>query len=174
MPIRREKVGLVVVAAGDRVGVTVARADHQVGVVGFDLGQQPRHLGRGVLAVGVEVGAEVVALAQRVEVAGLQRRAEALVERKRGDEDAALARPRRGRVGRAVVDDEDVGARQVLAHVGDHPGKRGLLIPGRDEDESPHAADSATPSRRHLATPPPMGRKPTYVVGYRPIGWRLC
>ena len=103
---------LVVVALGLRcVRVAVARADHQVGAVGFDLLQQARDLGGRVLAVGVEVGAEVVALAQRVEVAGLQRRAEPLVEGQGGDEDARLARPRRGRVGRAVVDDEDVGAR---------------------------------------------------------------
>ena len=108
-------------------------------MVGFDLVQQPRDLDRRMLAVGVEVGAAVVALAQGVEVAGLQRRPQALVEGQGGDEDAALAGARRGRVGRAVVDDEDVGAGDVLAHVGDDGGQRGLLVPGGDEDESPHA-----------------------------------
>ena len=58
------------------------------------LGEQARHLLGRVLAVGVEVGAGVVALAQRVEVAGLQRRAEALVEGQGGDQGAGLARPR--------------------------------------------------------------------------------
>jgi len=117
--------------------------------VGLDLRQQARHLCRRVLAVGVEVGAAVVALAQGIEVARLQRRAEPLVEGEGGDEDAALARPRRRRVGRAVVDDEDVGPWEVLADVGDDRGDRGLLVPGRDEDKSSHTADSPTwPSRR--------------------------
>ena len=65
-----------------------------------------------MLAVGVEVGAAVVALAQRLQVAGLQRRAEPLVEGQGGDQDAGGARPRGGRVGRAVVDDQDVGRGQ--------------------------------------------------------------
>ena len=127
--------------AGQRLGLLrVARADHQVGAVGFDLGQEARHLGGRVLAVGVEVGAAVVALAQRPEVAGLQRRAEPLVEGHRRDQDAGGARPLGGRVGRAVVDDEDVGRGQVGADVGDHRVDRGLLVPGRDEDESPQRA----------------------------------
>ena len=97
-----------------------------------------------MLAVGVEVGAAVVALAQRVEVAGLQGRAEPLVEGQRGDQRAGLARPRGGRVGRAVVDDEQVGPGHVLADVADHLGDRGLLVPGRNEDESSHQGDSPT------------------------------
>jgi hypothetical protein len=58
----------------------VAGADHQVGAVGGHLGEQAGDLLGRVLAVGVEVGAGVVAVTQRVEVAGLQRRPEALVE----------------------------------------------------------------------------------------------
>ena len=148
----RERRLVVVASSGlappPPAAVAVARADHQVGAVGVDLLQQPRHLGRRVLAVGVEVRAEVVALAQRVEVAGLQRRPEALVEGQRGDQRAGLARPRRGRVGRAVVDDEHVGPGQALAHVGDHLRDRGLLVPGRDEDQRPHPRRFSHAGRR--------------------------
>jgi hypothetical protein len=125
--------------ARQRLGLLrITGADHEVGAVGLHLGKDPRDLGGRMLAVGVQVGTEVVALAQRVEVAGLQRRAEALVEGQRRDQHAGRLGPRRGRVGRPVVDDEDVGAGQVGADVGDHGVDRRLLVPGRDEDESPH------------------------------------
>jgi hypothetical protein len=129
IPIRREKVARV-----------VTRPDHQVGAVGDDLVEQADDLLRWVLAVGVEVGAGVVAVAERVEVAGLQRRPQALVEGQRGDHRARLARPLGGGVAGAVVDDEHVGLGQRLPHPGDHRGDRGLLVPGGDEDERPHGS----------------------------------
>ena len=51
-----------------------------------------------------------------------------------------------GRVGGAVVDDEDVGVGQALAHLSDHGGDGVGLVPGRDEDQSSHRGDSPTPA----------------------------
>ena len=122
-----------------------------------------------MLPVGVEVGAEVIALAQRVEVAGLQRRSQALVEGQRGDGGARLAGPRGGLVGRAVVDDEHVGAGQALAHVGDHGGDRVGLVPGGDEDQRPHAAILPRGAAVHCVSKPSGKERPRM----RRIGLRL-
>ena len=46
---------------------------------------------------------------------------------------------------------------QVLADVGDDRGDRGLLVPGGDEDESPHAADSPTKASQRPPARAPAG-----------------
>ncbi len=135
----RDRRPVVVALRLRRAALAVARPDHQVGPPRRHLLQQPRHLRRRVLAVGVEVGAAVVALAQRVEVAGLQRRPQPLVEGQRGDERARLARPR-ARSRRSSRRRPRARRRpgRCLAHVPDHLRDRVLLVPGRDEDQRSH------------------------------------
>ena len=127
-----------VVLAARRRGIAVAGADHQVGPVFGDLLEQPHHLDRRVLAVGVEVGAEVIAVAQGVQVAGLKRRPESLVEGQRCDDRPGLAGELGGGVLGAVVDHEDVGVGEAAVDPGDDGRDRALLVQRRDEDERSH------------------------------------
>ena len=53
----------------------------------------------------------------------------------RQDRGAGVARDLGGRVGRAVVDHEDVDVAELPPHVVEHGRKVLLLVPGRDEDE---------------------------------------
>ncbi len=98
------------------------------------------------------MGTEVVALAPRMQVAGLQGGAEPLVEGQRRDQGTGRARLCSRLISRAVVDHKHVCCGHVLAHVGDHGGDGALLVPGWDEDQCPHS-----PRFSHAARSAPGG-----------------
>jgi len=135
----------------------VARPDDQV--VGADVLQQPRQVGRVHLAVRVDDHHHV---AGRRAHAGLHARAVADVV---GPADHARS-GRGGHVGgvvaRGVVDDDDLGRRAVLAHAADDLSDRLALVHRRDDH-----ADAERPAPRargdlrqigldygHILTPP--------------------
>jgi hypothetical protein len=72
---------------------------------------------------------------ERPGVAGGDPRAQAAVLAEREHLGAVLARDRGRVVGRAVVDHEHVGARNLAAELVEHGREVLLLVPGGDEDE---------------------------------------
>jgi hypothetical protein len=88
-----------------------------------------------MLAVGVDAAAEGVPVLERVAVARRDpgREAAVLVE---GDNLRAVRlRDGGSRVGRAVVDDQEVGLRELLPQFLEDRGQVLLFVPGREKDE---------------------------------------
>ena len=88
-----------------------------------------------VLAVAVDLGGDVVAVAERVLEAGLHRAPDPGVERMAQDHRAAGLGLGRAVVGRAVVDHDDVEARRLAMDLTHHPADHPLLVVGRDDRE---------------------------------------
>jgi hypothetical protein len=88
-----------------------------------------------MLAVGVDAPTEGVIVLECPGIAGGDAGLEAAVLAEREHLGAVLACHVRGPVGRAVVDDEDVGVRQPLPELVEHCREIALLVPGGDEDE---------------------------------------
>ena len=101
---------------------------------------------RVVLAVAVEADGDLVAVLERVLEAGLDGAADAEVERQPDDRRARGGGDLGGRVGRAVVDDDDVEPRIEAAQLPDDRTDRPLLVAGRD-DREPTRSDTAPPGR---------------------------
>src|SRR5262245_62078553 len=89
-----------------------------------------------MLAVGVDAAAERVAVLLRVAVAGGDPGREATVPPERDHLGAVGLRDGSGRVGGAVVDDEQIGLGKPRSQLLEHRGQVLLLVPGREEDES--------------------------------------
>jgi hypothetical protein len=119
-------------------GGVVARAEREVALVRPDRVEQTRQFGGGMLAVGIQVRAEVVVVSLRVEVAGVQRGPQPLIEGVHGHEGSSAAGALGGAVGRTVVDDQHVNAGQALAHVEDDVAYGLLFVPSRNEYECSH------------------------------------
>ena len=116
-----------------------SRADDEVRLVRDDRLDQAVHLGRVVLAVGIEGHDDIDAEPLGDEVAGLEGGALAAVDRVA--DDVGALRP--GDVGRpvagAIVDDQDVGgqAGHLRRHLGQDAGQAVGLVERRDADEDP-------------------------------------
>jgi hypothetical protein len=112
-----------------------ARADGDVALAGLHAVEQPLQLVRRMLAVRVDPPAEPVAAFVGPAPAGGDRVSEAAILRE--GEHLGARRPRSvgGAVGRAVVDDEDVGVRQLLLQLRQHRRQRIRLVPGRYEHQ---------------------------------------
>jgi hypothetical protein len=88
-----------------------------------------------MLAVRVDATGVVVPVLGGVAVAGGDSGAEAPVLAEGQHVGAVLARNVGGPVSRAVVDDEDVGARNLAPQLREYVGQVVRLVPCRDEDE---------------------------------------
>jgi hypothetical protein len=88
-----------------------------------------------MLAVGVEPPAEVVVAHERLPIALGDPLLQPAVLRERHDVRPGRSRHLRGAVGRAVVDHQQVGLGQRPVRLGEHAGKRTLLVPCRDEHD---------------------------------------
>ena len=141
----------------DRAAGGETAADHEVRA-GVEAGHQLPHLGGVVLAVGVELDRAVVVVADGVAEAGLQRTADAEVERQRQHRGAGLGGDVRGGVARAVVDDEHVEVRQLAREVLEDARQRRLLVERGDDDERPqlrgHACCPTVAAWRYPRRPP--------------------
>ena len=124
------------------------RADDEVGLVAHDRLDQPRHLAGIVLAVGIERHDDVDAQPLGDQVAGLERRSLAAVDRVADDVGAEPRRDGRGAVARAVVDDQDVRRQpgDLRRDLGEDGRQVVGLVEGRDADED--AAPPAPTVRR--------------------------
>ena len=83
-----------------------------------------------MLSVRVHPAAERVAASSRFAVAGGDRSTEAAVLAEGDDVGAVLACDVGGGVGGAVVDDEEVDGRELLAQLGQDGAEVVLLVPG--------------------------------------------
>jgi hypothetical protein len=103
-----------------------------------------------MLAVRVHAAAEGVALLQRILVAGGDPGRQAAVGVERDHLRAVLAGNLGSPVGRAVVDDEDVGFGKHAPNLVQHRWEALLLVPGGKEDEGVavgrHGASLASPA----------------------------
>ena len=90
-----------------------------------------------VLAVAVDLDGHLVAVLAGVQVAGLHGTADAEVERQRQHRGARRAGARGGRVGRAVVHDQDVEIGGPAVDLRDRPADRAGLVVSRHYREFP-------------------------------------
>ena len=130
--------GASVVAVSDEAG-----ADDHVRAPVDDRLQQRRDLVRIVLAVAVDLHGEVEAVLERVLVAGLDRAADPEVEGEPDDPRARLGGEPGGRVGRAVVDDEDLEFRVDRADLAHDGGDRAGLVVRRHDRQPAHSGGAA-------------------------------
>ena len=98
-----------------------------------------------MLAIGIDLHERAVSLALCEKKRGSHGAAHADIERKGDHHGAGLPGSQRCGIGGAVVHDEDVSVRAMLANLRDDVGDRPLLIPGRDRHE--HALASHKGSR---------------------------
>ena len=112
-----------------------ARPDRDVALTAANHCEEPRKLARRVLAVGIDAAAVRIAVLERVPVPGGDPEAQPEVGAQRVHLGAVLARDVGGVVGRAVVDDEHVGVRQLGVERVENRRKVVLLVPGGDEDQ---------------------------------------
>ena len=132
------------------------RPDDEVRLVADDRLDEARHLAGIVLAVRVERHDDIDAESLGDEVAGLEGRTLAAVDRMA--DDVGAERPGDGgrAVARAVIDDEDMGpqAGDLRGHLG-QDGRQALgLVEGRDADEHAAPAGAASPPRPAPPTAP--------------------
>ena len=135
----------LVALAGDEAG-----ADRDVALVPADQVDEARKLDDRMLTVRVDAPGQLVAVLERVRIAGRDSRGQAEVPREAHHAGAVVSRDLGSAVGRAVVDDEHVGVRQSFVQLGEHGRKVRLLVPGGDEDEQPVAIRALL---RHYVTP---------------------
>jgi hypothetical protein len=126
-----------------------ARADRDVALARAHSLEQPGELLDRMLAVRVHPTAEGVAVLQRILVAGGDPGRQAPVGVERDHLRAVLAGNLGSPVGRAVVDDEDVGFGKHAPNLVQHRWEA-LLVPGGQEDEGVavgrHGASLASPA----------------------------
>ena len=118
-------------------------ADHYIGLI--QTAEHAIEVGGVVLAIGIHLNERLIALAPCEEERSSHGAADAHIEGE-GDHDGPRLSGKACRlIGGAVVYDEDVGIRAMLANLGNDTCDRSLLIPGGDRDE--HALASHKGSR---------------------------
>ena len=119
----------------EAVADRISRSDGDVAGVGANaLEQAPELVGR-MLSVRVDASAVLVLVLDRVAVAARDRRGQSAVGAEGEHLGAVLHGDARSPVRRAVVDDEHVGARELVLQLLEHRGQVLLLVPGRHENE---------------------------------------
>ena len=125
-------------------------ADHVDAVSGHRV-LEAAQLGRVVLAVTVDLGHPLVAVVVGKDEARLHRTADAEVERQPDDLGAGLLGEHRSRVGRPVIDNEDVELRRLPVKGGHHVGDGGRFVVGGDDGEAAEVSHGAVHVNGRLA-----------------------
>ena len=130
-----------------------SRADHDVGV--GEAVEHPIEIGGIVLAVGVDLGHCLIAVAPGEEERGAHGTPDSHVERQRHHRGARLGGQCGGGIGRAVVHHEDVRVGSVLTNLHDDVGYRPLLVPGRNGHQGASNHGTTVVARRRAAAATP-------------------
>ena len=118
-------------------------ADHHIGSI--QTAEYSVEVGGVVLAIRIHLYERLVALAACEEERSSHGAADAHVEGERHHDSPSLSGKECRVIGGAIIHDEDVGIRPMLANLGNDTCDRPLLIPGGDRDE--HALASHKGSR---------------------------